>query len=334
MGAHGPGHRPDVEVGIGRVRGDVAHQLRHEHTPGIPPRPGTPRAIRRSAGRGTTAGAPRGRTAPARAGRGDSAGEPSAPMSTAGPPDPAFHTELPAHPQVRGKDQGRGRRWSARGTCRAARCSAGCARQDKYEVPRVPGPAGARREGDAPRRAWICWSSTWAASPRRTTSTSGSSGVGRRRAPDSPRAGPRTRQPPAICSATFEPPIPSPVTASPTWTRAVKCLAWSGPVATTSYSGTPAPVRAPSSCREVFQSRPAPRDGGPGHPLVEQAVDHAPRPAPGPVEVGPAEDRLQRIGQDQSSCPGRRWSARRDRAAGTRRRRGSRATSARVRVDR
>ncbi len=45
---------------------------------------------------------------------------------------------------------------------------------------------------------------------------------------------------------------------SPTRTWAVKVLAWSGPSSVMTYSGTPELSWAVSSCRLVFQSRPAP----------------------------------------------------------------------------
>ena len=46
---------------------------------------------------------------------------------------------------------------------------------------------------------------------------------------------------------------------SPTRTWAVKVFMWSGPSSSMTYSGTPRPCSADSSCSEVFQSRPAPR---------------------------------------------------------------------------
>ena len=115
------------------------------------------------------------------------------------------------------------------------------------------------------------------ARPRRTTSTSGSSGIRavaearrrvgarvdrRRRARRVGRGGlssaRRARQPaarPPSCCAR----CPSPSTSPPTTAAAVKIFSWSGPSSVTRYSGTPSAAAAVSSCRLVFQSRPAPR---------------------------------------------------------------------------
>ena len=63
----------------------------------------------------------------------------------------------------------------------------------------------------------------------------------------------------ACCSASFfERPDPDPYARPPTRTVARKNFWWSGPLSSTWYSGTPRKPEAVSSCREVFQSSPAP----------------------------------------------------------------------------
>ena len=62
-----------------------------------------------------------------------------------------------------------------------------------------------------------------------------------------------------LAASFFERPAPEPYDWPPTLATAVKDFAWSGPSSLTAYSGTPRVSDAVSSCREVFQSRPAPR---------------------------------------------------------------------------
>src|SRR4051812_16700479 len=63
----------------------------------------------------------------------------------------------------------------------------------------------------------------------------------------------------ASCSASFLLlPVEAANSSPATWARAVKVFSWSGPVEDITYSGTPRPCSAVSSCRLVFQSSPAP----------------------------------------------------------------------------
>ena len=64
---------------------------------------------------------------------------------------------------------------------------------------------------------------------------------------------------------------------SPTRTWAVKVFMWSGPSSSMTYSGTPRPCSAESSCREVFQSRPAPSAEAASMQRVEEQVHDAGR---------------------------------------------------------
>ena len=92
-------------------------------------------------------------------------------------------------------------------------------------------------------------------------------------------------------------------------------FSWSGPLSANTYSGTPRP-RPASSCRLVFQSRPAPR-APPRDQPVEEPVDELARHFE-PDDIDSTES-ASTCRPGSKTCRGRRWSLRRDPARCARR---------------
>ena len=139
----------------------------------------------------------------------------------------------------------------------------------------------------------------------------------------------------ACCSASFLlRPLPVAVRSAPTRTTARgEGLGVVGPALgrrrTRARRG---PASAVSSCRLVFQSRPAPSVGGLGDQRVEQPVHQLGGGVEAAVEVDRADHAPRRCRPGSRPCPGRRWSPRRGRAAGAAPRPSSRPTSASARA--
>ena len=141
--------------------------------------------------------------------------------------------------------------------------------------PRAGGAPGRRRCAGRPSR-WL--------RPRRTTSTSGSSGTGPEgrviRVGSAGGFGPRSRlfageSAAALLLGFFLGPAGADAAAAPARiTCAVNSFAWSGPSSADRYRDAE-PESADSSCSEVFQSRPAPSCGAALEQVGEQPVDHA-----------------------------------------------------------
>ena len=103
----------------------------------------------------------------------------------------------------------------------------------------------------------------------------------------------------AFCSASFfVRPSPVPRSRPPTTAVAVNSLRWSGPSSAIRYSGTPRRCAAVSSCRLVFQSRPAPSSGARAQQVVEQPVHQLARDLQPVLEVHRADQGLGGVGQD------------------------------------
>ena len=144
--------------------------------------------------------------------------------------------------------------------------------------------------------------------PRRTTSTSGSSGTSvdglggvlGQLAGHLATGCCATPTAAASCSASFLlRPLPSPWASPATITTAVNSFSWSGPLSVTTYSGTPSDPAAVSSCRLVFQSRPAPSVAASSISGSNRRCTSAAARVEAAVEVDRAEQRLEGVGQDR-----------------------------------
>ena len=181
------------------------------------------------------------------------------------------------------------------------------------------GPAGRGRGGGPPGRrvkAAVAMRrpTTWSARPRRTTSTSGSSGtgavgsgsgeVGQRSGGEAVAVAlaqrlPRLWRRPAARRPSWCDRRRVPSSTPSTRTRAVKVLACSGPSSCTAYSTGPAECRAQISCRLVFQSSPAPRVAELRHERVEQVVHERAGRGKAGARVGRTDDGLDGVGEDR-----------------------------------
>ena len=86
---------------------------------------------------------------------------------------------------------------------------------------------------------------------------------------------------------------------SPTRTRAVNVFLWSGPSSSMRYSGTPRAWSAASSCRLVFQSRPAPIAAAAAISGSKSRCTTSPAIVEAPGEVDRPDHRLDGVGQDR-----------------------------------